>query len=40
MPESGTYGSVPGALSNGRPYGDLHLRFRSVAAARLPNKQL
>jgi hypothetical protein len=22
MPESGTYGSVPGAPSNGRPYGD------------------
>ena len=25
MPESGTYGSVPGAPSNGRPYGDPEL---------------
>jgi hypothetical protein len=27
MPESGTYGSVRGALSNGRPY-----RVRGIAA--------
>jgi hypothetical protein len=25
MPESGTYGSVPGAPSNGRPYGDPYM---------------
>jgi hypothetical protein len=31
MPELGTYGSVPGAPSNGRPYGDP----RSVAESRL-----
>lgn len=36
MPESGTYGSVRGALSNGRPYRDLGaLLFRAEAGHEL-----
>jgi len=32
MPEFGTYGSVPGAPSNGRPYGDHPKAVESLGA--------
>ena len=32
MPELGTYGSVPGAPSNGRPYGDHPKAVESLGA--------